>query len=44
MEVGWGRGFFCIVHWAGLPSVVMGLSILSKGVEASPAAAQLGLV
>ena len=29
--------------WAGLPSAVMGPSILSKGVETSPAAAQLGL-
>ena len=31
------------MHWAGLPSAVMGPSILSKGVETSPAAAQLGL-
>ena len=37
------RGLFCIVRWAGLPSTVMGLSILSKGVETSPTAAQLGL-
>ena len=34
---------FCIVCWAGLSSVVIGLSILSKGVETSPAVAQLGL-
>ena len=38
------RGLFCIVSWAGLPSAVMGPSILGKGVETSPAAAQLGLV
>ena len=35
--------FFCIVRWAGLPSAVMGPSILSKGVETSPTIAQLGL-
>ena len=35
--------FFCIVRWAGLPSAVMGPSILSKGIETSSAAAQLGL-
>ena len=37
------RGLFCIMRWAGLLSAVMGPSILSKGVETSPAAAQLGL-
>ena len=31
------------MRWAGLPSVVISPSILSKGVETSPAAAQLGL-
>ena len=31
------------MHWAGLPSTVMGPSILGKRVETSPAAAQLGL-
>ena len=31
------------MRWAGLPSAVIGLSILGKGVETSPAAAQLGL-
>ena len=36
-------GLFCIVHWAGPPSAVMGPNILSKGVETSPVAAQLGL-
>ena len=36
-------GLFCIVCWVGLPSAVMGPSILIKGVETSPAAAQLGL-
>ena len=35
--------FFCIVRWAGLPSAVMGSSILGKGVETNPATAQLGL-
>ena len=34
---------FCIVHWAGLPSAVMGSSILSKRVETGPTAAQLRL-
>ena len=38
------RGLFCIVHWARLLSAVMGLSILSKGVETSPTITQLGLV
>ena len=37
------RGLFCIVRWAGLSSAVMGSSILSKGIETSSAAAQLGL-
>ena len=37
------RGLFCIMHWAGLPSTVMGPSILGKGVETNPAVAQLGL-
>ena len=37
------RGLFYIVCWVGLPSAVMGPSILSKGIETSPAAAQLGL-
>ena len=32
-----------IVRWAGLLSAVMDPSILGKGVEISPAAAQLGL-
>ena len=31
------------MRWAGLPSAVMGSSILSKKVETSPTAAQLGL-
>ena len=31
------------MHWPGLPSAVMGPSILSKGVETSPATTQLGL-
>ena len=31
------------MRWIGLPSAVMGLSILSKGVETSQIAAQLGL-
>ena len=31
------------MRWAGLLSAIMGPSILSKGVETSPAAAQLGL-
>ena len=35
--------FFRIVRWAGLPSAIMSPSILSKGVETSPVAAQLGL-
>ena len=35
--------FFCIVRWAGLLSAVMGSSILSKKVETSLIAAQLGL-
>ena len=34
--------FFCIMRWAGLFSAVMGLSILSKRVETSPTATQLG--
>ena len=37
------RGLFCIVRWAGLPSAIMGPSILGKGVETSPAATQFGL-
>ena len=37
------RGLFCIVRWVALLSVVMSPSILSKGVETSLAAAQLGL-
>ena len=37
------RGLFCIVRWVGLLSAVMSPSILSKGVETSLAAAQLGL-
>ena len=37
------KGLFCIVRWAELPSAVMGSSILSKGVESSPTATQLGL-
>ena len=32
------------MRWAGLPSAVMGSSILGKGVKTSPAAAQPGLV
>ena len=32
------------MRWAGLPSAVMGPSILGKGVKTSPAAAQPGLV
>ena len=36
------RGPFCIVRWAGLPSVVMGPSIMSKRVETGPTAIQLG--
>ena len=32
------------MHWAGLPSAVMGPSVLGKGVETSPAAAQPRLV
>ena len=31
------------MHWAGLPSTVMGPSILGKGVETNSAATQLGL-
>ena len=31
------------MRWAGLPSAVMGPSILSKRVETSPTVAQLGL-
>ena len=31
------------MHWAGLPSAIMGSSILDKRVETSLAAAQLGL-
>ena len=31
------------MRWAGLPSAVMGPSILGKEVEISPATAQLGL-
>ena len=37
------RGLFCIVCWVGLPSAIIDPNILSKGVETSPAAAQLGL-
>ena len=36
--------FLYIMRWAGLPSAVIGLSMLGKGVETSPAAAQPGLV
>ena len=32
------------MRWAGLPSVVMGPSVLGKGVKTSPTAAQLGLI
>ena len=32
------------MRWAGLPSVVMGPSMLGKGVETSPAATQPGPV
>ena len=38
-----GPFFFCIVHWARLPSAVIGSSILSKEVETSLIAVQLGL-
>ena len=31
------------MRWAGLPSAVIGSSILGKGVEISPVTAQLGL-
>jgi len=31
------------LKWAGLPPAVLGPSILSKGVETSPTATQLGL-
>ena len=31
------------MRWAGLPSAVMGSSMLGKGVKTSPTAAQLGL-
>ena len=32
------------MRWAGLPSAVMGLSMLGKKVETSPASTQPGLV
>ena len=38
-----GGLFFGIVHWVGLPSAVIGSSILSKEVETSLTAVQLGL-
>ena len=36
--------FLYIVRWAGLPSAVMGLNVLGKGVETSPGTTQPGLV
>ena len=36
--------FLYIMRWAGLPFMVMGPSMLGKGVETSPAATQPGLV
>ena len=43
-ELNVGAFFLYIMRWAGLSSAVMGPSILGKGVEISPAAAQPGLV
>ena len=36
--------FLYTVRWAGLPSAVIGLSMLGKGVETSPAATHPRLV
>ena len=36
-------GLFVVLGWAGLPSAVIGRSILSNGVETSPATVKLGL-
>ena len=33
-----------LLYWAGLPSVVLGTSVLSKGVETDPTGTQIGLV
>ena len=32
-----------LLYWAGLPPVVLGSSVLSKGVETGPTGTQLGL-
>ena len=44
----WGLGmlgpFLYIVHWVELPFVVMGPTMLDKGVETNPATAQPGLI
>ena len=44
----WGLGmlgpFLYIVHWVELPSMVMGPTMLDKGVETNLATAQPGLV